>query len=153
MFILYCVSLSKGLSCFVQFAKECNYFRVIFLFFWQFITNKIRSCSQDWIICFLSFYFRILFHSVFCFMLFLLQQDFVNCRYSANLKILKTKVNMTATEFERRRRILIRVANLLKRVYRATFATCHFWPKWHKRFSELPYYPYVSAQRPFLDFG
>ena len=69
---------------------------------------------------FLSLYLRILFHTVFfalCF--FLLQQDFANCRYSANLKILKTKVNMTAMEFEPHTSILIRVANLLKRVYRA----------------------------------
>ena len=52
-------------------------------------------------------------------MIFLIQQDFVNCRDSANFKILKAKVNMTATGFEPHRSILIRVANLLKTVYRA----------------------------------
>ena len=98
MLILYRLSRSKGLSCFMQFAKECNYFRVICLFFWHFIKNKRLTRSS----CFLlSFYLRILFHTVFfvsC--LFLLQQDFVNCRYSANLKILKANVNMTATGLE-----------------------------------------------------
>ena len=75
MFILYRLSRSKGLSCFMQFAKECNYFRVICLFFWHFITNKRRSSSQDWIILFLlSFYLRILFHAMF----------FVLCIFSPN---------------------------------------------------------------------
>ena len=157
MFILHRVSRSKGLSCFMQFGKECNYFKVTCLFFWQFITNKRRSCSQDWIIWFFIIVLLtyLIPYSVFCFMLFfLLQQDFVKCRYSAHLKILKTKVNMTATGFEPRRSIIIRVANLLGRVYRAlqninycehrinyfnintiqslkrdNFSICHFWPK------------------------
>ena len=118
MFILYRVSRSKGLFCFMQFGKEWNYFRVICLFFRQFIRYKRRSSSQDWIIqFFIIFLFTYLVpYSDFCFMLFLLQQDFVNCQYSANLKILKTKVNMKATGFEPRRSILIRVANLLIRV-------------------------------------
>ena len=175
MFILYRVTRSKGLSCFMQFAKECKYFRVIILFFWPFVTKNRRSCSQDWIILFFSiFLFTYLIpYSVFCFMFFLLQKDFVNCRYFANLKILKSNVNMKATRFESRRSIiLIRVANLLKRVYQAlkniiiiasinyfninaiqnlkrdNFAICHFWLKWHKSFSELPSYPAV----PFSGF-
>ena len=66
MFILYHRSRSKGLSCFMQFAKECNYFRVICLFFWQLITSKIRSHSQDWITLFLSsFYLRFPFDAMF----------------------------------------------------------------------------------------
>ena len=107
----------------------------------------------------LVFYYRFTYvsYSIQCFLFhafFLLQQDFVKCRYSAYLKILKTKVNMTATGFEPRRSIIIRVANLLGRVYRAlqninycehrinyfnintiqslkrdNFSICHFWPK------------------------
>ena len=50
----------------MQFGKECNYFRVICLFFWQFIPNKRSSYSQDRIILFfLSFYLCILFHAMF----------------------------------------------------------------------------------------
>ena len=114
MFILYCVSHSKGLFCFMQFGKECNYFRVICLFFLALYNKQKKTLFL------LSFYLHILFHAVFfisCF--FLLQQDFVNCWYSANLKILKTKVNMTATRFEPCRSILIHVVNLLRRVYKA----------------------------------
>ena len=59
----------------MQFGKEYNYFRVICLFFWQFITNKRSSCSQDWIILFfLSFYLCILFHAMF----------FVSCFFYPN---------------------------------------------------------------------
>ena len=71
--VLYRVSLSKGLSFSMQFGKECNYFRVIFLFFfWQFITNKRMSCSED---CILLFFIIFLFtylipYSVFCLMFF-----------------------------------------------------------------------------------
>ena len=87
------LSRSKGLSCFMQFAKEWNYFRVICLFFWQFMTSKRRSRSQDWIILFLlSFYLRILFHAMFFISCLFYPNKILLIADCANLKILKAKV-------------------------------------------------------------
>ena len=118
-YIVFLVPKACLVSC--DLLKNATILGLFFFFFWQFITNKRRSCSQDWIILFfIIFLFTYLIPcSVFSFMIFLLQQDFVNCRDSAIFQILKTKVNMTATGFEPHRSILIRVANLLKTVYRA----------------------------------
>ena len=113
-YIIFHVPKACLVSC--DLLKNATILWLFFFFSWQFITNKWKSCSQDWIILFFFiFSFTYLIpYSVFCFMIFLLQQDFVNCRNSANFKILKTKVNMTVTGFEPQRSILIRVANLQK---------------------------------------
>ena len=76
---------------------SCNLLQnatILGLLFLVVYNKQDKSRSQDWIILFfIIFLFTYLVPcNVFRFMLFLPQQDFVNCRYFWNCKILETKV-------------------------------------------------------------
>ena len=96
MFILCSYYIIYPRVCLVScnLLKNATILELFVSFSGSFLANKRRSRLQDWIVLlFINFLFTYLIPcNVFRFMLFLPQQDFVNCRYSANLKILKAKV-------------------------------------------------------------
>ena len=75
LFISYRLSRSKGLYCFLQFVKECNYFRVICLFFLAVYNKqeKVPLTRLDHLVFYLSIYVDLIPQNVFRFMLFLPQ--------------------------------------------------------------------------------
>ena len=68
--------------------------RVIYLIFWQFITNKRKFCSQDWIILFLIIFLFIYLIpcNVFCFMFFYSDKILLIVDILKILKIWKQKL-------------------------------------------------------------
>ena len=77
MFILYLLSRSKGQSCFMQFAKECNYFRVTCLFLAVYNKqDKVPLTRVNHLVFFIFLFTYLIPCNVFRFMLFFIPARF-----------------------------------------------------------------------------